>query len=141
MICPYCNSTIASGLAKCPSCGFTLSTDPWSRGQRGGVATQAPPSEMAVATRRANSNNLAVASLTLGIGSWVGFGPLAAIPAVITGHMARKEINRSPGAAPGEGMATAGLWLGYANLVATAIIIMFFGAVALAILASVFSGG
>jgi hypothetical protein len=95
---------------------------------------------MASTTTRPRNNNLAVASLVLGVGSWVALGPLGAVPAVITGHMARKEMRRSPGEAAGEGMATAGLWLGYANLIVTALVLLLFGAALIAFLAGAFGG-
>lgn len=50
-------------------------------------------------------NNLAIASLVLGILSIVGMGPLTGIPAIITGAMALKNP-------AGKGMATAGLIMG-----------------------------
>lgn len=37
--------------------------------------------------------------------------------AIITGHMAKKEIRNSQGRLTGDGMATAGLILGYVQLI------------------------
>jgi hypothetical protein len=63
------------------------------------------------------TSTTAIISLIAGI---VGFlqilpviGPLAA---VITGHMAKKEIKNSGGMVTGNGMATTGLILGYISL-------------------------
>jgi prepilin-type processing-associated H-X9-DG protein len=54
-------------------------------------------------------------------------GLLAAIPAVITGHMALGRIKRSAGALGGRGLAIAGLVLGYTSIVAMiAVIVLFF---------------
>lgn len=65
------------------------------------------------------TSTTAIISLIAGI---LGFlqvlpfiGPLAAI---ITGHMAKKEIRNSNGMITGNGMATAGLILGYIALAA-----------------------
>ncbi len=58
----------------------------------------------------------AIASLVCGIAS-LAFCGLTAIPAVITGHMARSRIRASGGAIGGDGMALAGLITGYCGLV------------------------
>jgi hypothetical protein len=52
----------------------------------------------------------------MGIIGWIFLPIVGAIIAVITGHMARKEIRESNGLLGGEGMATAGLVLGYSNI-------------------------
>jgi hypothetical protein len=62
------------------------------------------------------TSNLALFSLILGILSWVFLPFIAAVGAVITGHMARREIRGAAGRFTGEGLATAGLILGYLNL-------------------------
>jgi len=70
---------------------------------------------------------IAIASLVCGILSWVCVGLLAAIPAVITGHMALGRIKRSAGALGGRGLAIAGLILGYTSIVVmTVLIVLFF---------------
>jgi hypothetical protein len=58
----------------------------------------------------ARANPLAAGSLACGIGQLV-FGPLATIPAIVLGHMARREIRRT--GEDGMGLATAGLVLGW----------------------------
>jgi hypothetical protein len=62
------------------------------------------------------NSNLALASLILGILGWTLLPTLGSIGAIITGHMAKNEIKGSQGALSGDGMATAGLVLGYANI-------------------------
>lgn len=62
------------------------------------------------------SSNLAIISLIAGILGWFILPVLGAIIAIFTGHRARKEIRESAGKLTGEGMATAGLVLGYLNL-------------------------
>lgn len=62
------------------------------------------------------NSNLALASLILGILGWTVIPTIGAIAAIITGHMAKNEIKSSLGALGGDGMATAGLILGYANI-------------------------
>ncbi|MCL6431193.1 MAG: DUF4190 domain-containing protein [Anaerolineae bacterium] len=59
---------------------------------------------------------LAVVSLVSGIVAWFLLPVLGAIAAVITGHLAKREIRESQGALTGDGLATAGLVLGYIQL-------------------------
>ena len=62
------------------------------------------------------NSTLSLTSLIMGIVGWVFLPIVGAIIAVITGHMAKKEIRQSNGLLGGDGMATAGLVLGYSNL-------------------------
>jgi uncharacterized membrane protein len=59
------------------------------------------------------TNQLAIASLVCGVGQ-VAFAILATIPAIVCGHMARRQIRRT--GEQGAGMALAGLILGWAGL-------------------------
>src|SRR5512133_2599624 len=61
-------------------------------------------------------SGLAIASLICGIAAWIIFPVVAAIAAVVTGHLAKKEIRNSGGTIGGDGMALAGLLLGYIQL-------------------------
>jgi hypothetical protein len=56
------------------------------------------------------NNSLAIASLICGVGQ-VMLWPLITIPAIVLGHIARRQIRQTGEA--GSGMATAGLILGY----------------------------
>ena len=62
------------------------------------------------------NSNLALASMILGILGWTIIPTIGSIAAIITGHMAKNEIKNSMGGLGGDGMATAGLVLGYANI-------------------------
>ncbi len=62
------------------------------------------------------SSNLALASLILGILGWTVIPGIGSIAAIVTGHLAKSEIKNSMGALGGDGMATAGLALGYASI-------------------------
>jgi len=64
---------------------------------------------------------MATVSLITGIASWVVLPLIGAIIAVITGHMAKKEIRESGGTLTGDGLATAGLVLGYVQIGLTAV--------------------
>lgn len=72
-------------------------------------------------TAQPRTSGLAITSLVTGILSWVLIPILGAIIAVVTGHIAKREIRASAGQLSGEGMATAGLILGYINLLLIAI--------------------
>ena len=77
-------------------------------------------------TTVAPSSNLAVFALIFGILSYIFLWFIGGIGAVILGHMARSEIRASGGRLGGEGMATAGLVLGYVNIAISLIIFLVF---------------
>ncbi|MEW6568045.1 MAG: DUF4190 domain-containing protein [Chloroflexota bacterium] len=81
------------------------------------------------------TSTMAIVSLVSGIISWFALPLIGAVVAVITGHMAKKEIRSSMGRLTGEGMATVGLVLGYLQLgltvlgvCATIVAVVVFGA-------------
>jgi hypothetical protein len=57
-----------------------------------------------------------VISLILGILGLVSFSILAGIPAIILGNMSRNNIRASSGRLGGEGMATAGIVMGWVSV-------------------------
>jgi hypothetical protein len=60
---------------------------------------------------------LAVVSLVFGIVAWIALPLIGALVAVVCGHLARGDIRRAPpGMLEGDGMALAGLVLGYVQL-------------------------
>ncbi|MEN5061101.1 DUF4190 domain-containing protein [Luteimonas sp. TWI1416] len=73
---------------------------------------------------------LAVTSLVCGLLGWSLLPWLGSLVAVITGHLARAEIRRTS-ELDGDGMAVAGLVLGYVQFVATVVgivvLLLFFG--------------
>lgn len=76
----------------------------------------------------------AVVSLVFGILSWLLLPVAGAIVAVVAGHMARAEIRRARGGLDGDGMAVAGLVLGWLHLalivLAILAVFLFFGGLA-----------
>ena len=63
------------------------------------------------------TSTAAVISLVFGILSWFALPLVGGVVAVVTGHVARGEIRRAPpGTLEGDGMAVAGLVLGWTNL-------------------------
>ena len=59
---------------------------------------------------------MAVASLVLGILGLILIGPLGSIPAVVLGHRALSRIKKNPAELSGDGLALAGLILGYVQI-------------------------
>jgi hypothetical protein len=64
----------------------------------------------------APTTSFATTSLIMGVLGWTLIPIVGAIIAVITGHRAKKDIRQSDGLLGGDGIATAGLILGYSNL-------------------------
>ena len=97
-------------------------------------ATPPPVRASAPAAPASSTSALAVASLIAGIFSWILMPFIAGVVAVICGHMARGEIKRSNGTLEGDGLAIAGLVLGWINVVlcvlAVAAVVLFFGGLA-----------
>jgi hypothetical protein len=62
------------------------------------------------------TSTMSIVSLISGILGWTLVPTLGAIVAVITGYMAKNEIRSSRGTLSGDGLATAGLVLGWVNL-------------------------
>jgi len=63
------------------------------------------------------NSTMATISMIAGILGWTIAPFLGSLTAIITGHMAKKEIKESLGQIAGDGMATAGLVLGYLQLI------------------------
>lgn len=79
--------------------------------QGGGPSTLPPePSE---------TNIWALASIISGVLAWLGLFGIGGLVAIIAGHVAKGQIRQSAGRMSGDGLATAGLVLGYANVALT----------------------
>lgn len=80
------------------------------------------------------TNPMAIISLIAGILGWTLLPFLGSIVAVVTGHLARGEIRRAPDRLEGDGLALAGLILGYAAIAMAVLVViaifMFFGGLA-----------
>jgi Domain of unknown function (DUF1707)/Domain of unknown function (DUF4190) len=79
------------------------------------------PAKPATVPSVARTNGYAVASLACGVGQFVA-GPLATIPAIVFGHMARDQIRRT--GERGAGLALAGLVLGWGAVILVLILIV-----------------
>lgn len=80
------------------------------------------------------TSSLAVVSLIMGICGWSALPFIGSIVAIVTGHLARAEIARNPERLDGDGLAVAGLLLGWllvgGIVLAFAAFILFFGGLA-----------
>ena len=70
------------------------------------------------------TSTLAIVSLVSGLLGWTILPLLGSIAAIITGHMARAEIRREPENVEGDGLAIAGLVLGWASVALTLLVIL-----------------
>jgi hypothetical protein len=69
-------------------------------------------------TPAGTTSTTAIVSLVFGIVCWVAIPFIGALVAIVCGHVARNEIRSAPpGSIDGDGMAVAGLILGYLHLV------------------------
>ena len=66
----------------------------------------------------------AIGSLICGIASLTILSILAGIPAIILGHISRSDIRKSAGRLKGEGLALAGLIMGYISLAIVPLILI-----------------
>ena len=78
------------------------------------LVTDLPAARATAVPPVAKTNGLAIASLACGLAQFV-FGPLAIIPAIVLGHVARHQIKRT--GEQGAGLALAGLILGWAAVI------------------------
>lgn len=99
--CPNCKGNLADYVPVCPYCGVNVAVAPVGAAQ---PAWSGSPEKSGKAT----------ASLVCGLVFF--FWPLTALAAVILGHLALSDIKKSAGRLAGQGMAIAGLVLGYIGL-------------------------
>ena len=81
------------------------------------------------------TSTAAILSLVFGILCWFALPLVGAIVAVICGHSARSDIRRSPpGTVEGDGLAMAGLVLGWIHIalwvIGIAVVFLFLGGLA-----------
>ena len=99
------------------------------------IVTDLPAAQAArpaMAATPARTNGLAIASLACGLAQFA-IGPVATIPAIVLGHMARSQIRRT--GEQGAGLALAGLVLGWGAVILGVVLIV----VALALAAGMHS--
>ena len=80
-----------------------------------------PAAKTTVVTPVAKINGLAIASPACAIAQFA-FGPLATVPAIVCGHLARSQIQRT--GEQGAGLALAGLILGWGAVILGIVVIV-----------------
>lgn len=111
MFCSGCGNNVAAGERFCRVCGKELPTS----------AAVTPAVEMPAVETPAETSGKAIASLVCGL--FLFAFPLSVL-AIIFGHLSLSEIRKSAGRLKGEGMAIAGLVLGYAGVAAIPVILI-----------------
>lgn len=80
------------------------------------------------------TSTAAIISLVFGVLGWTALPVIGGIIAIVTGHVARGEIRRSPDAIEGNGLALAGLILGWSSVlllvIGALLFVLFFGGIA-----------
>ena len=133
MFCSRCGANMPDTALSCPRCGSAVSSAPppppvapAAAPAPGRVAPAqwqaAPPAGPYVGPQETDGK--AVGSLILGILAMFPFGLLTGIPAIILGHLSRKSIGESLGRLRGDGMALAGLIMGYISIAAIPVVLI-----------------
>jgi DUF1707 SHOCT-like domain/Domain of unknown function (DUF4190) len=85
------------------------------------LVTDLPAVQATAVTPVEKTNELAIASLACGLAQFMS-GPVLAIPAIVFGHVARRQIKRT--GEQGADLALAGVILGWAALILTIVLIV-----------------
>lgn len=117
--CHQCGGSLADNARFCPACGAL-------KGSQSGPIVPAQPT-LPAAQGAPQTESMAIVSLVLGILSLTVFHFLAGIPAIIVGRSARAKIRAYPQQLTGEGMATAGIVMGWISVVIICVVIVLIG--------------
>jgi type IV pilus assembly protein PilA len=111
--CSRCAASVQEGVSFCPSCGNALTGIPAPLIARSPLSPAIPTTY----TGPQETSGKATASLICGIAAYVILPFLAAIPAIVLGHLALSDIKKKAGQLKGNGLAIAGMVMGYAQVV------------------------
>jgi type IV pilus assembly protein PilA len=118
--CSRCAASVQEGVSFCPTCGNGLSGIPEPMAGLSPLSPAIP----ATYTGPQETSGKATASLICGILAYVILPFLAAIPAIILGHLALSDIKKRAGQLKGNGLAIAGMVMGYAQVVFLPVILI-----------------
>jgi Domain of unknown function (DUF4190)/zinc-ribbon domain len=114
MDCAKCGALIGSDAQYCSRCGAPVPA--LSSPQAQPVQAQPTPVTLGVSPPPSRTSALALASLVFGALAWMTLPVVGAVAAVVIGHLAKSEIDRSGKQLGGREFATVGLILGYVQL-------------------------
>jgi type IV pilus assembly protein PilA len=111
--CFRCAASVQEGVSFCPSCGNAVT------GIAAPMVGRSPisPADSVAYVGPQETSGKATASLICGILAYLILPFLAAIPAIVLGHLALSDIKKRAGQLKGNGLAIAGLVMGYAQMV------------------------
>ncbi len=139
MFCPACGAPNEEGTAFCGNCGAALSADAIPPAEEAPLQSDAPeevalmipppppppeppgPSVRAVGSP-VPTNGMAIASLILGIAGLTVVPTIGSVLALILGYMGKRDIRQRPTETTGEGLATAGIVMGWIGIVLTVLV-------------------
>lgn len=130
MFCANCGSNIDDQAKVCPNCGKASAPSPVQPVQIPSMSPAQPQQAMPRPYAPPPNDPKAIWSMVLGILSVLCCGIFAGIPAVILGHISHSNIKKSHGVLKGDGMAIAGLVLGYGSVLVTFVIFPIIAAIA-----------
>ena len=134
MFCPQCGAPNEDDAIFCGNCGAVLNVDesaappaelpPLPEGAQPVEVVgpdqpppppqpPSPPPPRPAAPAAPPTSGMAIASLLLGIGGLTVVPVIGSVLALILGYMARKDIRERPAEVSGEGLATAGIVMGW----------------------------
>jgi type IV pilus assembly protein PilA len=117
--CPYCAEAIQDDTQVCPHCGMNLTANVYPPPPPQPVYQQPPPQSGLPGDAYSGSgqppetSGKAMGSLIAGISAYVIAPFVGSIVAIVLGHIGLSEIKKSAGRLKGDGLAIAGLVLGY----------------------------
>lgn len=114
LICPKCGAALPDGSLFCSQCGNAFANTQFTPPVVNAQFTPSVASAPGTPLPEAQTDGKAIASLVCGI---LNVFPLF-IVAIVLGHISLSEIRKSAGRLKGEGLAIAGLVLGYLGVIA-----------------------